>query len=171
MQVVMSDEIDPLSIRQLNPTGIILSPGPGNPDEYPMTQEIVREFGGEIPILGICLGHQIIGRVFGHAVCLGNRPVHGKISLCFHGGEGILMEIPSPFNITRYHSLILRDIGPDGDFKTAAWTSSGTIMAIAHKKWPIYGVQFHPEAVLTEHGHKLLENFIGIAENWKHKNA
>jgi para-aminobenzoate synthetase component 2 len=160
IQVYRNDKISVEEIRTLNPDGIILSPGPKTPSHTGICSEVIRCFSDQIPILGICLGHQTIGDVLGARVTEGLEPSHGKISPVFHQGDGVFRGLPSPMNVTRYHSLVI-DAGslPAGLFVTAT-TKDGVIMGIRHKTLLLEGVQFHPEAVLTEHGHALLQNFI-----------
>ena len=164
MKVLEFDKISVDEVRRMAPAGIVLSPGPGNPKAYKATMEIVRQFAGSIPILGICLGHQIIGEVFGYEICEANQPMHGKISQVYHDGNGLFKGIPSPFRATRYHSLALEagsvHENQTGSLNITCLSEDDVVMAVAHKDFSIFGVQFHPEAVLTEHGHDLLRNFI-----------
>ena len=165
--VVRNDAITPDAIARLNPEAIILSPGPCTPDEAGICMDVIRSFAGAIPILGVCLGHQCIAQVYGHAVVRGARPVHGSSSMIRHDECGIFTGLPNPMEVGRYHSLIMQapPMGEEGygPLKVTARTSDGVIMALEHEIQPVYGVQFHPESILTPHGHKLLENFLDIA--------
>ena len=134
-----------------------------------MCNEIVKKFYKKTPILGVCLGHQIIGHVFGANVTKANKPMHGKVELIKHNGKNIFKSLPLNIKVTRYHSLIIKENLPN-DFEVDAQTSDNIIMAVSHKLYPLYGVQFHPEAVLTEYGHEMIKNFISIARNWRIKN-
>ncbi|MDO5649843.1 MAG: aminodeoxychorismate/anthranilate synthase component II [Gallicola sp.] len=145
---------------------IILSPGPKSPAESRICLDIVNTFSGIIPILGVCLGHQIIGYCNKAEIIKAPVPQHGKISSISHSGKRLFENLPNPMNVTRYHSLIVDENSLSDDFYIDAKTDEGIIMALSHKTLPVFGVQFHPEAVLTEKGHKLLENFIKIAKEW-----
>jgi len=148
-------------IAELNPSQIIISPGPRTPNEAGISTNVIRRFAGEIPILGICLGHQCLGQVFGGQVIRASRPVHGKTSLIHHNNKGVFANLPTPFLATRYHSLLVeRETLPDC-LEITAETAQGEIMGLRHKHLPcLEGVQFHPEAILTEHGMGLLANFL-----------
>lgn len=146
--------------------GIILSPGPKSPADCGICKEILEGMAGRVPVLGICLGHQIIGHVFGAAVKKGKRPMHGKITPVFTDGTGLFSHLPRTYQVTRYHSLIVSDENFPEELQVNARDEDGTIMALSHRKLPIYGVQFHPEAVLTEYGHELLGNFTKICREW-----
>ena len=164
MKVVRNDAMSIDEIRQLAPDHICISPGPCTPNEAGISCEVIREFGQNAeqptPILGVCLGHQSIGQVFGGDVIRADRLMHGKTSPIFHTGKSIFEGLPSPITATRYHSLIVkRDTLPDC-LDITAETKNGTIMGIMHKELPIHGVQFHPESILTEDGMKMLENFL-----------
>lgn len=148
-------------VDRLAPSGIILSPGPGTPADYPLTLEMVRRHGPDTPILGVCLGHQCIGASHGATVGRAGVPRHGMTSPIEHDSMGVLSGIPSPFQATRYHSLVVNDDGlPDCLMVTARAGDDGEIMGIRHRTHPVEGVQFHPESVLTEHGHALVQNFL-----------
>lgn len=162
---VRNDKITISDIENLKPMGIIISPGPKSPLESGICLEILEHFKGKIPILGICLGHQCIGHFFGGSVIKGKEPVHGKLSSVTHDNKGIFKNIPNPFTVTRYHSLIVEKDNISEDLEISAVTSDGVVMGIRHKKYLIEGVQFHPEAELTEHGHQLLKNFIDLCKN------
>ena len=160
--VYRNDAITLDEIEAMAPEGIVISPGPKRPEDAGISEAIVRRFKGVIPILGICLGHQVIGHVFGAEIVEGRKPVHGKVYPVYHSECGLFNGIPVPFNVTRYHSLV---IDPDaiGDcLEVTSRTEDGVIMGIRHKEYLIEGVQFHPEAELTEYGHTLLGNFVKL---------
>lgn len=160
IKVVRNDKITIKEIEQLNPDKIVLSPGPKSPKEAGICLDTVKYFSGKKPILGICLGHQTIGEAFGATVSYAKTIFHGKQSVIEHDGTGIFEGINSPIKVARYHSLaIVEDTIPDC-LKVTAKTEDGEIMAIEHKEYPVIGLQFHPESVYTEHGKKLIENFI-----------
>lgn len=154
------DEITIEEIRKLRPDYIVLSPGPGSPRDAKLPLEIIHCFKGEIPILGVCLGHQCIGYYFGANIIEGFRPVHGKVHLIEHDGKGIFNEIKSPLNVTRYHSLVISREKLPSELIVTSESRSGEIMGIRHIKYNIEGVQFHPEAILTEGGMEMLKNFL-----------
>lgn len=147
--------------------GIIISPGPKSPKDCGSCKEIVERYYKTIPIFGVCLGHQIIGYVFGAEVKKGETPIHGKVHGIKNTGERIFKNIPSNINVTRYHSLVIDGKSLSDEFVVDATTFDGVIMAISHKKYPLYGVQFHPEAVLTECGHEMVQNFLNLAKSWR----
>lgn len=160
VSVFRNDEIAIADIEKLDPDYIVISPGPGNPDDAGITLECIKKFSGVIPILGVCLGHQAIGQAFGAKIISAQKIMHGKTSQIFHNNEGVFNNIPDQFNATRYHSLVIdRNTLPD-EFIITAWTEDQEIMGIKHRTLPIEGVQFHPEAILTEHGHRLFNNFL-----------
>ncbi|MDU1052772.1 aminodeoxychorismate/anthranilate synthase component II [Clostridium baratii] len=162
--VYRNDKINNKIINELKPSGIVISPGPKAPKDAKEVLEIIDSFKGKVPILGICLGHQCIGEYFKGNIVKGSKPVHGKISKITNSGEGIFKGLPKEFNVTRYHSLIIdKDTFPK-ELKITAETDDGVIMGIEHRNMKIYGVQYHPEAVLTEEGHSLLNNFIKICK-------
>ncbi len=162
MKVVRNDKITIKEIAELAPDLICISPGPCTPDEAGISCDVVREFGGKIPILGVCLGHQSIGQVFGGDVIRAAELMHGKTSAILHDGKSIFKGLPSPFTATRYHSLIVqRDSLPDC-LEITAETEDGVIMGLKHKEMEIHGVQFHPESILTEHGKEMLKNFLDL---------
>ncbi len=164
IQVFRNDEITIERISELSPDLLVISPGPCTPNEAGISMEVVDRFCGQIPLLGICLGHQSIGQVMGGDVVQARQVMHGKTSSIFHRGEGVFKGIPNPFTATRYHSLVVAaDTLPDC-LEITAWTEKegqiDEIMGIRHKDSPLEGVQFHPESILTEHGHDLLANFL-----------
>lgn len=162
MKVVRNDAITLDQIRDLAPSHICISPGPCTPNEAGISCDVIREFGQSTPIFGVCLGHQSIGQVFGGDVIRAKKLMHGKTSPIFHQGKSVFAGLSSPFTATRYHSLIVkRETLPDC-LEITAETENGTIMGLMHKEYPIHGVQFHPESILTEDGMKMLENFLKI---------
>ena len=158
--VFRNDEKSVDEIRALKPKMIVISPGPGTPDDAGITLEVIDKLAGEIPIFGVCLGHQSIGQVFGGKVIRATELMHGKTSEIYHDGKGIFTGLPSPFTATRYHSLIIDPTSLPDSLEISAKTQSGEIMAVRHRSHPIEGVQFHPESLLSEHGKQLLMNFI-----------
>lgn len=159
--VVWRNDVISLSdIEKATPDGIIISPGPKTPTESGICKDLVRRFKDICPILGVCLGMQIINEVFGGETALSPRPVHGEKDRIFHNGEGILADLPNPFWAARYHSLTIRR-GSD-DIRVTAWNEMGLIMGIAHRHYPIWGVQFHPESFMTEYGHNMAGNFLRL---------
>ncbi|MFH1305142.1 MAG: aminodeoxychorismate/anthranilate synthase component II [Candidatus Omnitrophota bacterium] len=156
--VKRNDEIGIKEIARLNPEKIIISPGPKTPDHAGISNKIIEEFGPRIPILGVCLGHQCIAAVFGGKLARVRRIVHGKSSPVHHNGKGIFRGIPSPFMGARYHSL--KTVRLPRELEITARTADGTVMAVRHRKWPLTGLQFHPESFLTENGRKFIKNFI-----------
>lgn len=160
-KVVRTDAITISKIEALNPTHIVLSPGPCAPNEAGISLEVVNRFAGKIPILGVCLGHQVIGQAFGGKVVRAKHPMHGKSSLIEHNEAGIFSDLSNPLRVARYHSLIVSNDGfPNHILKITAQSAEGEIMALEHVSLPVYGVQFHPESVLTGSGHQMLRNFI-----------
>lgn len=162
MEIYRNDQITIDEIRDKAPDKICISPGPCTPKEAGISCEVIREFGETIPLLGVCLGHQSIGDVFGGDVIRAERLMHGKTSPIHHNGEGVFAELEDPFEATRYHSLIVkRETFPDC-LEITAWTEEDEIMGLRHKDFPIHGVQFHPESILTMEGMKLLQNFLEL---------
>jgi anthranilate synthase/aminodeoxychorismate synthase-like glutamine amidotransferase len=153
------DAISLADISQLNPSHIILSPGPCTPREAGISTDVVRQFSPTIPILGVCLGHQCIGEAFGGRIVRAARPMHGKVSAVMHDGTGVFAGLPSPIHVTRYHSLVI-ETEPD-TLRVTAWSETGEIMAVQHREYPTIGVQFHPESALTEYGYRMLATFLG----------
>jgi anthranilate synthase/aminodeoxychorismate synthase-like glutamine amidotransferase len=162
MQVHRNDKISIEQIRALNPERILISPGPCSPRESGLSNEIIRTFGPSIPTFGVCLGHQCIGHVFGGNVIVNYRMMHGKTSLIKHNGKDLFAGMPNPFPATRYHSLVIqRDSVPDC-LEVTAETEEGEVMGVRHKQHPIWGVQFHPESILTQNGRQILKNFLRL---------
>lgn len=161
MTVFRNDQATLAEIEALHPTHLVISPGPGGPEDGGISNAVIRELGPTIPVLGVCLGHQCMGYVFGGKVTRAPRLMHGKTSRVYHRGKGIFYGVPSPFNATRYHSLIVEEPLPDV-LEVTAFTSQGEVMGLRHKHLPIVGVQFHPESILTEHGKRILQNFLEL---------
>ena len=161
VRVERNDAISVEQIRSLGPAQIVISPGPGNPGEAGISNEVIRQLGPEIPLLGVCLGHQCIGEVFGGRVVRAGRLMHGKVSPIYHSSDGLFAGIPSPFEATRYHSLIVDQPLPDV-LQVTAFTREGEPMGLRHKTYPVFGVQFHPESILTQYGKQLLRNFLSV---------
>ena len=157
-----NDQIDLNGIEAMRPDHILISPGPCTPNEAGISLKLIEHFKGKIPILGVCLGHQAIGQAFGGEVVRADRLMHGKTSEIYHDGKTIFRGIPSPFTATRYHSLIVRRETLPDCLEISAETAEGEIMGLRHKRYPIEGVQFHPESIMTEHGHALLRNFVAM---------
>jgi anthranilate synthase component 2 len=162
-EVWRNDKLSVADALALRPEAIVLSPGPCTPNEAGICLDLITASAGQIPLLGVCLGHQAIGQAFGGQVVRAPEPMHGKVSAITHTGTDILADLPSPFRATRYHSLVVeRDTLPDMLVPTA-WTDDGLIMAMHHRTQPLYGVQFHPESIASEHGHAILANFLALA--------
>ncbi len=160
--IYRNDQITINEIRKLAPARILISPGPCTPDEAGISMDVIRQFSGELPIFGVCLGHQSMAQVFGGSVIRAPRLMHGKTSPIEHNQQDIFAGLPSPFIATRYHSLIVDEPLPDCLERTA-WTAEGELMGLRHKEHPTFGVQFHPESILTEHGHQMLKNFLEVS--------
>jgi anthranilate synthase/aminodeoxychorismate synthase-like glutamine amidotransferase len=163
VRVVRNDAIEVDTVRELSPSAIVLSPGPCTPREAGASIEIVRQLGGDLPMLGVCLGHQVIAEAFGGRVGRAPRPVHGQTSHIIHDSTGLFAGVPSPLQVARYHSLIADDDSLPTSLRTTARTADGVLMAFEHVDHPVYGVQFHPESILTECGYELLANFLQLA--------
>jgi anthranilate synthase/aminodeoxychorismate synthase-like glutamine amidotransferase len=161
IQVFRNDAITPPMLSEMNPSHIVISPGPGDPQDAGVSNDVIKVNGETTPILGVCLGHQCIGQVFGGQVIRAPRLMHGKTSEIYHYGDGIFVGIPSPFEATRYHSLVVAGSIPE-EIEVTAFTSQNEIMGLRHRHLPIYGVQFHPEAILTQYGMQILHNFLSI---------
>ncbi len=160
IRVARNDEMTIDQIDALAPERLIISPGPGTPLDAGISNDAIRHFAERIPVLGVCLGHQCIGHVFGGIVERATRIMHGKTSEIFHDGRTLYAGLPIPFVATRYHSLIVRPGSLNGEFEVSAWTDQDEIMGVRHRHWPLEGVQFHPESFLTGEGSRLLENFL-----------
>jgi len=166
LRVFRNDEITPERVAELKPERIIISPGPCTPREAGVSNDVIRRFAPEVPTLGVCLGHQCIGHVFGGEVIRNYRIMHGKTSPIFHDGEGLFRGLSNPFEATRYHSLVIkRESFTNPDFVITAWTEAGEIMGVRHRSWPLHGVQFHPESFLTLEGPRLLQNFVELKKS------
>jgi len=162
MKIFRNDKITVAEAVALNPEKVLVSPGPCSPREAGISCDIIREFGPRVPLLGVCLGHQSIGEVFGGKVVRAERLMHGKTSPMLHNGESVFKGLPSPFNATRYHSLIVERESLPSCLKITAETAEGEIMGLQHTELPVHGVQFHPESILTENGKQLLQNFLDL---------
>ncbi len=164
VQVRRNDAITSDEIAAMGPAHILISPGPGRPEDAGISMEVIRRFGATTPVLGVCLGHQAIGVVYGGTVCRAHTPMHGKTSVVVHDGKGIFAGISEPFLAGRYHSLVISpDDVPAALEVSARAQEDGTIMAVRHRTYPVHGVQFHPESVLTDEGRTLLRNFLELA--------
>jgi anthranilate synthase/aminodeoxychorismate synthase-like glutamine amidotransferase len=160
IRVVRNDRITPEEVEAERPTHIIVSPGPCTPREAGVSNAIIARFAPQIPLLGVCLGHQCIGHTFGAEVVRADRIMHGKTSWIHHDGQGVYRGIPSPFEATRYHSLVIRPGTLPPEFEVVAWTDQNEIMGVRHREYPLEGVQYHPESFLTTEGIRLLRNFL-----------
>jgi len=167
--VKRNDEITVAEIEALNPEAVVISPGPCTPKEAGISNDVIAQIGPKLPVLGVCLGHQCIGHVYGGAVVRAGRLMHGKTSPILHDNTGVFADLPSPFEATRYHSLIIDPPTMPDVLLVNAYTAEGEIMGVRHKEYPIHGVQFHPESILTRHGKELLKNFLRIADNYNTK--
>jgi anthranilate synthase component 2 len=161
-RVFRNDKISVAEVLALGPKGIVLSPGPCTPNEAGICLELVEKAGPAIPILGVCLGHQAIGQVYGGKVVRAPVPMHGKLSEITHTAKGLFKGLPKKFEVTRYHSLIVERKGLPADLAVTAKTDDGLVMGLMHKSHPVHGVQFHPESIASEHGHALLANFLEL---------
>jgi len=159
---VRNDAITVEAIALLNPTHIVLSPGPCTPNEAGITLEVIRRYGGSVPILGVCLGHQAIGQVYGGKVVRAEQLLHGKTCRVRHTDDTLHSGLPNPFTAVRYHSLLVEPETMPSNLRVTAWSDDGEIMALQHEALPVYGVQYHPESYLTEGGHTLLRNFLAV---------
>lgn len=167
IEIKRNDEITIDEIRCKNYAGIIISPGPKSPKDAGISLDIIREFYREIPILGICLGHQAIAHAFGGLVVKGKVPMHGKVSTFTHENTPLFSNLPSSFLVTRYHSLVVEEETLPKELMVTGRTGDHVVMSLAHRRYPVYGLQYHPEALLTQYGHEVLQNFITICENWR----
>jgi anthranilate synthase component 2 len=169
VRVYRNDQITVEGIAQLAPDHIVISPGPCTPNEAGISMAAVKAFAGKIPLLGVCLGHQSIGQVFGGRIIHAREIMHGKTSMIYHAGVGVFHGLPSPFEATRYHSLVIEKATAPECLEITAWTQTASgdideIMGVRHKQFAVEGVQFHPESILTQHGHDLLRNFLEIKQ-------
>ncbi|MBI3935927.1 MAG: aminodeoxychorismate/anthranilate synthase component II [Betaproteobacteria bacterium] len=160
VSVFRNDEIDLDTVARLKPGYIVISPGPCTPNEAGISVPLIKRFAGKVPILGVCLGHQAIGQAFGGRIVHAGGVMHGKTSAIHHKAQGVFRGLPDPFQATRYHSLVIERASLPGLLEITAWTDDGEIMGVRHREVAVQGVQFHPESILTEHGHKLLQNFL-----------
>ncbi len=165
--VFRNDKISIAQIRKMKPKQIVISPGPCTPKEAGISNEVIDTFKGEIPILGVCLGHQCIGDVFGGKVVRAANIMHGKTSQVYHDKKDIFKTLPEPFTATRYHSLLVEKKSLPNDLIMTAWTKQNEIMGLKHKRYPIWGVQFHPESILTEGGLQMLKNFLELSKKYR----
>lgn len=161
IRVYRNDAITVEEVDALTPSHIVISPGPCTPTEAGISVELIQKLGGKYPLLGVCLGHQAIGQAFGGDIVRAENIMHGKVSAIHHNGTGVFQGIPDPFTATRYHSLIIKRDTCPAVLDITAETEAGEIMAVTHKELPVYGVQFHPESILTEHGKTMVKNFLG----------
>ena len=160
VKVIRNDELTADEIERLAPERIVLSPGPCTPNEAGVSLEVIRRFAGRLPILGVCLGHQAIGQAFGGKIVHAKTLMHGKVSSIHHTGAGVFRGLPTPYEATRYHSLAIERASCPAELEVTAWTDDGEIMGVRHRSLAVEGVQFHPESILTQHGHALLRNFL-----------
>jgi anthranilate synthase component 2 len=165
VRVIRNDAMDVSAVRALAPSAIVISPGPGTPDDAGLSLEVLNAMAAEVPVFGVCLGHQAIGQAFGGKVVRARRIMHGKTSMIHHDGKGVFDGLPNPFQATRYHSLVVEAASLPACLEVSAWTqnedgSREEIMGLRHRTLPVEGVQFHPESILTQHGHDLLHNFL-----------
>lgn len=161
IQVFRNDEVTLSEIESLDPSHIVISPGPGRPEDSRISLDVIRQFHTRVPILGVCLGHHAIAHVFGGKVERADRLMHGKTSRIYHGRQGLFADLPTPFTATRYHSLIVLEPLPE-ELQVTAFTTQGEVMALQHRQLPLFGVQFHPESILTQEGKHLLESFLSV---------
>ena len=164
VRVFRNDEITLEGVAKLKPARIVVSPGPCTPSEAGISVALIKEFAGRIPVLGVCLGHQAIGQAFGGRIVHAKALMHGKTSAIRHSGRGVFEGLPESFTATRYHSLAIERASLPGALEVTAWTDDGEIMGVRHRELAVEGVQFHPESILTEHGHRLLKNFLERAK-------
>jgi anthranilate synthase component 2 len=160
VRVARNDELTVDAIERLGPRRIVISPGPCTPNEAGVSLEVIRRLAGRAPILGVCLGHQAIGQAFGGRIVHAKALMHGKVSAIHHAGKGVFGGLPTPFSATRYHSLAIERASCPAALEVTAWSEDGEIMGVRHRTLAVEGVQFHPESILTEHGHALLANFL-----------
>ena len=165
VKVIRNDKISLSEIKDLNPEKIVVSPGPCTPQKAGISNDVIKTFGENIPVLGVCLGHQCIGESFGGIVMGAGEIMHGKTSLIHHDGKGVFLGIPSPFMAIRYHSLVIQNETLPDELEVSAWADNGIIMGVRHKSLPVEGIQFHPESIMTEYGKELLSNFLKIKKD------
>jgi len=161
-RVFRNDELTPAEAERLNPSGVLISPGPCTPSDAGVSLDIIKTFAGKKPVLGVCLGHQSIGQLFGGKVIRAPRQMHGKLSPIKHTGKGVFRDLPSPFTATRYHSLLVERSSLPDCLEITAETAEGEIMGLQHKQFSVHGVQFHPESIATDGGMKILQNFLAL---------
>jgi anthranilate synthase/aminodeoxychorismate synthase-like glutamine amidotransferase len=161
VRVARNDRLTLDDVELLAPERIVVSPGPSTPDHAGVSNEMFRCFGSRIPMLGVCLGHQCLGQVYGGKVVRAGRVMHGKTSPVHHDGKGLFRGLPSPFNAVRYHSLLVERVTLPAELEISAWTEDGTVMGLRHRRLPVAGIQFHPESFMTEYGREILTNFLG----------
>ena len=171
VRVKRNDEISVAEALGMKADAIVLSPGPCTPNEAGICLDLIREANGRVPILGVCLGHQSIGQVYGGKIVRANEPMHGKLSRVHHTGKSVFRGLNNDFEATRYHSLTIAPDSVPADLEITATTEDGTIMGVMHKRHPVHGVQFHPESIASEQGHALLQNFLDIARDFAHEPA
>ncbi len=169
VEVARNDKVTPEEVEGMSPEGIVISPGPCSPKEAGVSNDIVLGFGHKLPILGVCLGHQVIGAAYGGRVDVAGEIMHGKTSLIHHDGKGVYEGLANPFKAIRYHSLVVHPDGLPERLEVSAWTKDGVIMGLRHKDLPVEGVQFHPESILTKAGHDVLQNYLNRVERWSKK--
>jgi anthranilate synthase component 2 len=171
VEVVKNDGIDVAGIRARAPHGVLISPGPCTPNEAGISLEVVRELGAELPIFGVCLGHQAIGQVYGGIIVRAPHPMHGKLSKIHHTGKSVFRGLNNDFNATRYHSLTIAPESMPSVLEVTATSEDGVIQGVMHKTHPVHGVQFHPESIASENGHALLQNFLNLARDFAREPA
>ena len=169
LEVYRNDQISVDDALARKPEAIVISPGPGSPKDAGISNELIRAAAGKVPVLGVCLGHQCIGEVFGGEVVRAKRLMHGKTSQILHDGRHLFRGLPNPFEATRYHSLIVQRERLPRELQITAWTKEGEIMGLRHRRWPVYGVQFHPESILTKSGKDLLRNFLRLIKTFRRR--
>ena len=168
-EVIRNDKITAEEVMKKKPKAIVLSPGPCTPNEAGVCLDLIAKAGGKVPLLGVCLGHQAIGQVYGGNVIRAPEPLHGKLSTIRHTGKGVFKGLPEKFDVTRYHSLIVERASLPAELRVNAHTADGLVMGMAHTSLPLHGVQFHPESIASEHGHLMLRNFLELAAAWNKK--
>jgi len=166
LEVYRNDAVDLRAIRALSPQAVVISPGPGRPEAAGVSVALIQEFGEKMPILGVCLGHQAIGLAFGGRIVKAPKLMHGKTSHIHHNNTGLFNGLSNPFEATRYHSLVVDKPSLPSSLKITAETDDGTIMGLQHQQWPLYGVQFHPESILTPQGKAILRNFLSLSTKY-----